>query len=318
MQAVVLRAFGGPLALEERAVPVARTPDEVVVRVLACGVCHSDLHVAEGHWPGLPLPRVLGHEITGIVEGVGNVLVYAPWGCGSCRHCAVGDEQICPDVAEAGIGNDGGYAEHVLVPSRRFIFPLGDLDPVRAAPLACGGLTPYRAVKRRHDLLRAGSTAVVIGAGGLGQFGIQYLRILTDAHVIVADPSPEKQRRALELGAHEACAPDELDGRVDAVFDFVGADATLAQAVKLVHQGGAVVAMGLWGGSVPFGVGRVPHEATLASSIWGSLEELREVIAIAGRGDLAWEVETLPLAEAATAHARLRSGDVSGRLVLVP
>jgi propanol-preferring alcohol dehydrogenase len=200
MRAVVLPSFHAPLELEERPVPAARD-GEVLVRVLACGVCHSDLHVADGYFSSSPLPLVLGHEIAGELESGERALVYTPWGCGECRFCLATEEMICPDGKEAGMFQDGGYAEYVRVPARRFIYPIGDLDPVQAAPLGCGGLTPYRAVKHARPWLGPGSRALVLGAGGLGQFGIQYLRLLTDAAVHAADPSAQKRARALELGA---------------------------------------------------------------------------------------------------------------------
>jgi alcohol dehydrogenase, propanol-preferring len=200
MRAVVLRTFNRPLELEERDIPQPRNKEESVLRVLACGVCHSDLHVVE-HRFGSELPLVLGHEIAAEDEQLGTVLVYAPWGCGECRFCRVTEEMICPDGREAGIYQDGGYAEYVRVPARRYLYPIGDLNPVEAATLGCGGLTPYRAVKHARGWLGRGSRALVLGAGGLGQFGIQYLRRLTDAAVDVGDPSPQKRERALALGA---------------------------------------------------------------------------------------------------------------------
>jgi propanol-preferring alcohol dehydrogenase len=221
VRAVVLRAFNAPLELEEREVPSARRQDDSVLRVVACGVCHSDLNVAEGFF-GSDLPLVLGHEIVAEHDELGNVLVYAPWGCGECRFCLATEEMICPDGREAGLFQDGGYAEYIRVPARRYLYPIGDLDPVHAAPLGCGGLTPYRAVKHARRWLGPGSSALVLGAGGLGQFGIQFLRLMTDATVHVGDPSLRKRERALALGAEAAAAPGELDGPYTAVLDFVG------------------------------------------------------------------------------------------------
>jgi propanol-preferring alcohol dehydrogenase len=317
MRAAVLRSFGEPLVLEERPVPEARGDDEVVARVLACGVCHSDLHAAEGLFAS-PLPLVLGHEITAEVEGLGNVLVYTPWGCGECRFCLASEEMICPDGKEAGLFQDGGYAEYVRVPSRRYLYPIGDLDPVTAAPLGCGGLTAYRAVKHALPFLGPGSRALVLGAGGLGQFGIQYLRLLTDASVHAGDPSAQKRERARELGAEEAADPAELDGPYAAVLDFVGSNSSLEAAARLVDRQGIAVVIGLFGGRIPFGFGAVPHEARFMSSVWGSRDELGELIELARRERLEYTVETLPLAEAQEAHRRVRAGEFRGRLVLVP
>lgn len=318
---MVLHEYGGTMQLETRPLPVANSPDETVIRVRAAGICHSDLHVAAGEIAGASrIPLVMGHEIAGEDAELGPVLVYAPWGCGSCRFCAETHEAICPDVAEAGIVNAGGYADHVVVPSRRFLVPIGDLDPAFAAPLGCGGLTPYRAVTHAvPQLARKGARALVIGAGGLGQFGIQYLRLLTDADVVVSDPAVDKRTRALELGAHEAVSPDDLgDDRFDAVLDFVGGQSTLEQAVARAERKGIVVLIGLFGGKVPFSLRDVRFETRLMSSMWGTIDQLREVVAIARRGDLESAYETLPLEQANEGHSRLRAGEVTGRLVLVP
>jgi propanol-preferring alcohol dehydrogenase len=317
VRAVVLRSFQDPLELEERPDPEAHGDDQVVVRILGSGVCHSDLHVAEGYF-GSPLPLVLGHEIAGEVEGMGNVLVYTPWGCGECRFCHRTEEMICPDAKEAGLFQDGGYAEYVLVPSRRYLYPIGDLDPVEAAPLGCGGLTPYRAVKHARPWLGPGSRALVLGAGGLGQFGIQYLRLMTDAVVHVGDPSEQKRARALELGAEEAADPAELEGPYEAVLDFVGSDDSLSQAARLVDRQGVAIVIGLFGGGIQFGLGAVPHEAHFLSSIWGSRDELAELIGLAQREHLEYTIDTMPLERAQEAHDLVRRGEARGRIVLVP
>jgi propanol-preferring alcohol dehydrogenase len=230
----------------------------------------------------------------------------------------VGDEQLCPRAEEAGWARDGGYAEYVLVPSRRYLLPLQGLDPVRAAPLADAGLTPFRAVRRIASRLSDGDRAVVIGIGGLGQFGLQYLRRLTPASVVAVDRDLGKLSMAKALGCTEALPPDGLDGEAAAVLDFVGSNESLALAARVVRRGGTVLQIGEAGGRLSVGLGRFPHEATYTSSIWGSLAELREVLDLARRGEVRCTVEALPLSEAAQAFDRLRSGDVRGRLVLVP
>ncbi|MEP7201408.1 MAG: zinc-binding dehydrogenase [Ilumatobacteraceae bacterium] len=320
MRAVVLRSVGQPLEVDERPAPTG--PD--VIEVSACGVCHSDLHVVDGLYPS-PLPLVLGHEITGVHAELGPVMVYAPWGCRNCSMCASGQEMLCPNGREIGLFQDGGYTELFAVKDRAYLHQLGSLDPIRAAPLACGGLTAYRAVKHTLDTLRrsADPHALVIGAGGLGQFAVQYLRLMTDAHVSVADVSPAKRARAMELGAHQSIDPVDVAAEshiapTDVVLDFVGADATLSSAVRLVRRQGLVVVVGLFGGRVPFGLGAVPHEAKLMSSIWGSNAELAELLELARREPLEYTVEALPLSQANQAHERLRRGDVDGRFVLVP
>jgi propanol-preferring alcohol dehydrogenase len=319
MKAVELQAFGEPLVVVDRPVPAIGVGDELV-KVTAAGVCHSDIHVADGRF-GSPLPLVLGHEVTGIHDRLGPVMVYAPWGCRNCWLCETGHEMICPDGAEAGLFRDGGYAEYMRVTHREYLNPLGDLDPVKSAPLACGGLTAFRAVRQTLDALRrrgSAARALVIGAGGLGQFGIQFFGLLSDAEVWVADPAVAKRNRAIELGATGAVEAAELDGTFDAIIDFVGADDTLRTAVQHVNRRGMVVAIGLYGGKVPFGLGAVPHEAQFMSSIWGTVGELGELIAFAHQHHIEHTVEVLPLDHAETAHQRLRVGDVAGRFVLVP
>ena len=316
MRAAVLHSLGRPLVFEDRQ-DLQPEGTQRVVRVLAAGVCHSDLHMIDGAIGG-PLPRVLGHEIAGHLQGVGNVLVYPCWSDGTCEYCRRGLEQLCPAAAEPGWGVDGGFAEQLLVPHLRFLLPLGDLDPVRAAPLADAGVTPYRAVSRALPWLTAGATALVIGAGGLGQFAIQYLRLLTAATVVAVDPSEPKRLRALSLGPHEAVAPGDDLPAAEAVFDLVGSEVTLGQAVERVLPAGVVIVVGEAGGRVPFGFSLVPYEAHLTSSVWGTYRDLQAVLGIAQRGDLTWDVEPMPLARANEALSRLRNGQVAGRIVLTP
>ncbi|MGH2873622.1 MAG: alcohol dehydrogenase catalytic domain-containing protein [Solirubrobacteraceae bacterium] len=317
MRAVVLRAFNAPLELEERERPTPRNAEDSVVRVLACGVCHSDLHVVERFF-GSELPLVLGHEIAAEDARLGNVLVYTPWGCGECRFCRATEEMMCPDAREAGLFQDGGYAEYLRVPARRYLYPIGDLDPVHAATLGCGGLTSYRAVKHARPWLRAGARALVLGAGGLGQFAIQYLRLLTDAEVHVGDPVAHKRERALALGAVHAAESADLEGPYAAVLDFVGADDSLAHAARLVDRQGVAIVIGLFGGRIPFGLGAVPNEAHFMSSIWGSRDELAELIELAQREPLQYTIETMPLERAQEAHDLIRSRRAHGRIVLTP
>jgi len=317
MKVAVLRQFGQPLSIEDRTMPKPKG-EEVLVRVLAAGVCHSDLHLQNGAYPNLPLPLVLGHEIAGEAEGIGRVLVYAGWSCGVCELCKRGDSQLCPEATEPGWVRDGGYAEYVLVPSKKYLFPLEGLDPIMAAPLADAGITPYRAVQRIRPWLGQDSNVVVIGAGGLGQFAIQYLRIFSQARVLVIDQSEVKLTRALELGSQEVFLIKKDPKQARAVLDFVGSNETLQLASQMVERGGIVVQIGEAGGQIPFGLGKVPHEAAFTTSIWGSLSDLAAVLECARRGEIQWQVETMPLEKANEALDRLRCGDVSGRLVLVP
>ena len=169
MRAAVMHSPGSPLVIEER--PRPSPSSGLVVDVIACGVCHTDLDLIDSE--ATRTPHVLGHEV--VVAGPSGepCLVYASWGCRRCSHCRSGDEAMCPDVVIVGVHADGGYAEALVVPDESYLYPIGDLDPAEAAPLADAGATSYRAVRRAMPASRA----VVIGVGGLGQFAIQWLRL---------------------------------------------------------------------------------------------------------------------------------------------
>jgi propanol-preferring alcohol dehydrogenase len=320
MRAVVLTAPGTPLTLQDVPEPIAPSGG-AVVDVLACGICHSDLHAAAGDY-ATALPVILGHEVAARHERLGPVLVYACWGCRrpDCWACSSAQEMICPNATEAGLFRDGGYAERMAVPDEAYLVPLGNLDPAQAAPLACGGLTAYRAVDHTLATLAnaAKPTALVIGAGGLGQFGLQWLKIRSDAEVTVVDASPEKRELALTLGADAVAAPGEVEGTFTSVIDFVGAEATLATSRDHVARQGLVVVVGLFGGSVPFGFGLVPHEARFMTSVWGSLAQMHEMVALAQAHPLHSPIEIIGLDDVGSAHQRLHDGNVSGRFVITP
>jgi propanol-preferring alcohol dehydrogenase len=188
-------------------------PGEVVVRVGGAGFCHSDIHVIDGEIQVLPrMPLTLGHENAGIVASIGSgvtsvregdaVAVFGGWGCGRCDYCVTGHEQLCETPQWAGLSmHDGGYAEYLLVPRERYLVKLSTLAPAEAAPLTDAALTPYRAIKKALPLLEPDHYALLIGLGGLGQYGLKLLRLLAGCPVIVVDVAGEKLHRALELGA---------------------------------------------------------------------------------------------------------------------
>jgi alcohol dehydrogenase, propanol-preferring len=341
MRAVRLHAVGARLAVEEAPAPNPRGT-EVLVRVAGCGVCRTDLAIVDGTQPRVALPVTLGHEVAGWIEALGpdatsgipgpavgdRVLVFGGWGCGDCIECQRGNEQRCARGHSPGFQADGGYADLLLVPHPRHLMALGSLDPVQAAPLADAGVTPYRAVRRAAPWLRDGARALVIGAGGLGQFAIQHLR--RSAHggtlrIVVSEPDARRRVRAGALGADAAPADaglaalrEALGGQADVVFDLVGSNATLHRASELVAPGGLVNLVGEAGGSLPFGFESLAVESWLTTTAWGSIDDLRTVVAMAQRGELEWSVERVPLNDAQAAHDRLRAGEVDGRLVLVP
>ncbi|MGZ4683836.1 MAG: zinc-binding dehydrogenase, partial [Acidimicrobiales bacterium] len=217
---------------------------------------------------------------------------------------------------------------YMIVPSARHLIPLTNLDPVDAAPLTDAGLTPYHAVKRSLDLLVPGSFALVIGVGGLGHMGVQILEVVCPASVIAVDARESALKLAVDAGAeHTVLAGDGAAAEVaaitggrgaDVVLDFVGSDATLPLAVASSRSLGHVTIVGIGGGSYPFSFFTVPYEATMATTYWGSIPELTEVIALAERGLIRAEIERVGLDGAADAYKRLAAGEVSGRIVVVP
>jgi alcohol dehydrogenase, propanol-preferring len=320
-------------------------PGEVVVRIGGAGVCHSDLHLLYEFQPDLmpfPPPFTLGHENAGWVHAIGAgvtalevgqpVAVYGAWGCGHCIRCRQGNENYCVNAATAGasggLGRDGGMAPYLLVPSARLVVPLGDLDPAAAAPLTDAGLTPYHAIRRSLPKLIPGSTAVVIGVGGLGHMGVQLVAAMTAAQVVAVDQRPEALALATASGADvtvtagpdAAAAVRDATGGVgaDVVLDFVGADATMQLGVQVARPLGDLTVVGIAGGSVPLGFFTTPYELSMQTTYWGSIVELMELLELARRGIVKAECTTYSLADAPKAYAALQAGELRGRAVVVP
>ncbi|MFV0253209.1 MAG: NAD(P)-dependent alcohol dehydrogenase [Beutenbergiaceae bacterium] len=340
MKAAVLREVGAPLSIEEVPTPEAG-PGEVIVKVAAAGMCHSDLHIMDGSSPTFRLPHILGHEIAGWVHELGQgtddagfaagdpVVVFGGWGCGHCRDCRAGNTQLCSVARWVGMGFDGGYAQYVRVPTTGYLLAAGDLDLTMAASLTDAGLTAYRAVRSSVGNLYPGSTAVLIGAGGLGQYGVQFLKLLTAAQVVVVDNSADKRQTALELGADaviDGAAPDAADQirsitgprGAAAVLDFVGVDPTLALGLAVLGQSGRLVLIGIGGGSLPIAFYTLPMEASVTTSAWGNLNDLVEVLALAQAGKLVSRTQVYGLDQINDGFAELERGAVPGRAVLNP
>jgi propanol-preferring alcohol dehydrogenase len=344
MVAYRLTAWQAAPELDEVPVPVPG-PGEVLVRVGGAGACHSDLHLMD--WPAgeLPFdpPFTLGHENAGWVHELGAgvtgvrvgepVAVHGAWGCGRCPRCRAGAENLCERQREIGVmggglGRDGGMAEYLLVPSAHLLLPLGDLDPRDAAPLGDAALTPYHAIKRSLPKLTPGSTAVVIGVGGLGHMAVQILVAMTAAQVIAVDPSVSRLALAGDVGADVTLqgGPDTAEavreatgGRgAELVLDMVGSDETLALAAACARAGGDVTLVGLAGGSLPFSFFTQPYDCSLTASYWGGAVELHEVLELARAGRIQAHVQRFPLEQAPEVYDRLRRGEVDGRAVICP
>ncbi|MEU4312961.1 NAD(P)-dependent alcohol dehydrogenase [Nocardia sp. NPDC024068] len=338
-----------PGRLELREVPTPEPgPGQLLIRVGASGICHSDLHVLHLPFKVREEPLTLGHEIAGTVAALGphvegreigdRGLIYLCWSCGICPECASGNENVCRAAGRTamppcpGLGPDGGMAEYVVVPATSFV-PIGDMDFVAAAPLADAALTSYHAIRGARDQLRPGATAVVIGAGGLGHVGIQILRALSPVRVVAVDSDPGKLELAAECGAHEGLpAGDDTAARIlemtggrgaEAVFDFVGVDATARLSVECVGPNGAYRMIGLGDGDPgitagPAGGPGLPWGATVRKSYGGTRRDLIDSVALAREGRILARTEQFALADGARAYALLEQGRIRGRAVLVP
>ncbi|BBD73623.1 alcohol dehydrogenase [Sulfodiicoccus acidiphilus] len=338
MRAIQLMAYGRPLEIREVPTPTPRG-EEVLVRVGGAGICHTDLHIAEGKIATLPtLPFTLGHEVAGYVERVGEsvkgvsvgerVVVYGAWSERTDRHSIRGEGNLSDPSGWMGVGRPGGYAEFVLVPSYRYLVPL-NADPVEAAPLADAGLTPYRAIKKMLSYLFPGTIAVVLGIGGLGSFALQYLRLFAPYSKLVAvDVKESRLRQARDLGADltvDASVEDpveavmDLTGRegVNGVLDLVGTDSTMDQALRMAGRESIVVIVGQAGGTMKYSP-RVASEIAVTFSSWGTLTELTEVVKLAEMGLVRSRIQRISFEEINDTFNKLRDGGVEGRAVLVP
>ncbi|MDF9717042.1 NAD(P)-dependent alcohol dehydrogenase [Nocardioides sp. ChNu-153] len=346
MKAVVFDQYKTTPSLKEVDRPKPG-PGEVLLKVAGAGACHSDVAVFrdfdESFGPAQLKPSfTLGHENSGwaeeLGEGVAGIevgeafLVYGPMGCGRCRACSRRQDTYCENAASmphlaTGLGRDGGMAEYLTVPVRNLV-PLGDADPVAAAPLSDAGLTPYHAIKKSLPTLAGGGkTALVIGLGGLGQIAVQILTALTGATVIATDTKPEAMRRAEANGAVTVPGGDgqaerirEITGGrgVDAVFDLVGAGPTIELALATVAQRGRVTVVGIANGTAEWNFYKVPYEVELTSTYWGTVEELHEVVDMYRAGQITPEVEIYALDDALEAYRALEAGELSGRAVVAP
>lgn len=343
--------YGEPLKIVDRPTPVP-TGSEVLLRTLATGVCHSDLHIWDGYYDigggkrfvlrdrGLAPPITLGHEIAGEVVGagpdatgvaVGDRRVVYPWiGCGKCATCARGDEHLCNRPQSLGIQRPGGFADYVMVPHPRYLLELGGLTPRQAAPYACSGLTAYSALARVGEAVYRHQPVLVIGAGGLGLMCVSLLSALGGQGAVVADIDPVKRKAALAAGAVaaiDAGAPDVVKqaqsaakAPIGAALDFVGAGATARLGIDAIARGGKYVIVGLFGGDITLALPFLPIRAiAIEGSFVGSLTEFRALLALVTAGKVPpVPLEGRRLGDAEAALRDLRGGRIVGRAVLEP
>ncbi len=340
---------GKPLQLNERPTPEPKGT-EVLMKVLAAGVCHSDLHLSDGWFDlgggkrmsladrGMKLPVTLGHENVGEVVAfgheakgvkIGDRRLVHPWiGCGTCGPCQRGEENLCRAMKSLGVFSDGGYADYLIVPHPRYLFEIGDLDPVRAAPLACSGLTTFSALKKVPTIKT--EPTVIIGAGGLGLMCLALYQKMGGHGAIVADIDPTKREAAKKAGAIQVIdggASDAAEqivaltkGGAWAVIDLVGSSSSARLGLDSLIKGGKYIIVGLYGGDLNLSLPPIPMRAvTIQGSYVGSVPEMAELMDLVRRtGPPAVPVATRPLLDVNTVHDELRAGKVVGRVVLTP
>ena len=347
--------FGAPLERFERPTPTP-TGTEVLLKVLAAGVCHSDIHIRSGEYDlgggqrlvmaerGVKLPLTMGHETVGEVVALGAAaagippgvkpgdrrLIF-PWiGCGACPVCARGDENLCTKPRSLGVFLPGGYADHIVVPHPRYLREIGALAPAQAAPYACSGVTTYSALRKIEPRVLEREPIVILGAGGLGLMCLTVLKALGGRGAIVVDIDAKKRDAAKQAGALavvDGAARDAVKqlqeaagGPLWAAIDFVGAPATAQLALDSLVKGGRLIVVGLFGGQIALPLPTLPLRAlTVQGSYVGNLAELTELMALVQRAGIApIPITCRGLDQAQSALVDLEHGRVTGRTVLAP
>jgi len=351
MQSYDVCECGAPLRLVERPTPRPQG-SEVLLRVLAAGVCHSDLHIWDGYYElgagkrlqllerGIKLPLTMGHENVGEVVAVGpaadrvkvgDVRLAHPWmGCGECKVCKRGEENLCLTPRNLGVFSNGGYATHLMVPHPRYLFDIGDMPAEKAAPLACSGITAYSALKKVGEPVLREEPIVIIGAGGVGLMGLALAQAMGGRGTIMVDIDPAKREAAKAAGAVatvDGGASDALkqikaatNGGAWAVIDFVGSGQTARLGMDALAKGGKLIIVGLFGGDITVPTPFFPMRAmTVQGSYVGSLPEMAELLELVRRtGAPPIPIGTRALEDVNAALNDLRAGKIIGRVVLTP
>jgi len=333
MKAAVVTAFGKPLEIRDLLIPEP-AEHQVLVRMEACGLCHTDIHAAQGDWPVKPvLPRIPGHEGVGIVERLGSgaddhavgdrvSIAWLGLACGTCRYCLDGRETLCQSQLNSGYSIDGAFAEYAVVDSAFAVPVPSGIDPVDAAPLSCAGLTAYKAVKVAN--VQPGENVAVFGIGGLGHLAVQYAQIV-GATVIAVDIETEKLGLATELGAHHTVDASAVDP-VEAIAALGGADVALVfavsqrsfdQAFASLRPGGRLVCVAMPAdGNMTIPIfDTVLKGISIIGSIVGTRGDLAEVFELHAQGRTRVISEGRKLDDVNTAIAEVLSGAVPARLV---
>jgi NAD+-dependent secondary alcohol dehydrogenase Adh1 len=340
MIAARLHRYHDPLAVESVPEPAISGPHDVIVRMGGAGLCRTDLHIQEGQWAeksGVELPYTLGHENAGWVHEVGSdvtnvevgdtVIVHPLVTCGLCRPCRAGDDVHCENNAFPGISVDGGFADLLKTSARSVVKLDPSLEPKDIAALADAGLTAIHAVKKAAEILHPGSRAVVIGAGGLGHIGIQCLKAMTPAEIIVLDPSEKARALAGEIGADTTVAADGkqvdtvlemTDGKgAEAIIDFVGEKGAIEDGVAMLRDAGSYYVIGYGENiNVPT-IDIISREINFIGNLVGSYNDLVDLMTLTAQGKVALHTSIYSLDAVNDAMADLDQGRLQGRGILI-
>jgi NAD+-dependent secondary alcohol dehydrogenase Adh1 len=341
MKAARLHAYREALKLDEIGDPQLTGPLDVVVRIGATGLCRTDLHIQEGQWAeksGVKLPYTPGHENAGWVHEIGStvtnvavgdtVIVHPFISCGLCGPCRAGDDMHCLNGSFPGINRDGGFADFLQTSARSVVKLAPGLEPKDVAALADAGLTAIHAVKKAIGVLGPGTHAVVIGAGGLGHIGIQCLKAMTPAEIIVVDPSEPALALARELGADHTVKVDDTqvdkvkeltDGLgAEAIIDFVGEKGAIEDGVAMLRDGGFYYVIG-YGENINIPtIDVISREISFIGNLVGTYSDLQELMTLTAQGQVRLHTTMYPLEAINDAIADLDAGQLQGRGILIP
>ncbi|MFI6398287.1 NAD(P)-dependent alcohol dehydrogenase [Rhodococcus coprophilus] len=341
MKAVQVVGYHTKLQLTEIPEPEVEGPFDVIVRIGGAGVCRTDIHILEGQWAGksgVELPYTIGHENAGWVHAIGDAVTNVAVGdkvilhplitCGQCRACRSGDDVHCENSAFPGIDTNGGYAEFLRTTARSVVRIDDSLEPADVAALADAGLTAYHAVAKAAKVLRPGDTCVMIGAGGLGHIGIQVLKAISAATLVVVDRNPDAVKLAAEIGADHAIVADgthvqqvlDLTGGngAEAVVDFVGEGGATEEGVAMLRRAGSYYVVG-YGENIDVPtIDIISTEINFIGNLVGSYNDLQDLMVLAAQGKVGLHTTKYPLGDFQRAIDDLDAGRVRGRAILVP
>lgn len=341
MRAVQVVAYHAGLEMREVEEPTVSGPLDVIVKIGGAGVCRTDIHILEGQWAdktGVTLPYTIGHENAGWVHAVGDAVTNVKLGdkvilhplitCGLCRACRFGDDVHCENSQFPGIDTNGGYADLLKTTARSVVRIDDSLEPSDVAALADAGLTAYHAASKAARALRPGDYCVMIGAGGLGHIGIQVLKSISAAQVIVVDQNPDAVKLAREIGADVGVVADgsqveqvlEITGGrgAEAVVDFVGEGGATSQGVSMLRRAGSYFVVG-YGENIDVPtIDIVSTEINFIGNLVGSYNDLQELMVLAAQDKVVLHTSKYPLDQFQQAVDDLAAGRVRGRAILVP